>query len=602
MLNKLSFLSLFLLVITFAVFGHTLHYSFFVFDDSTLVHSNSLVVDASLKNILNVWSFSSTPLIYNVWQFISLAFGTESALPYRFFNIFFHGVNCFLVYIWMREILTIFLHKESHDQGIEQVSLIATLLYLIHPSHVESVVWISSLKEVMATTFALLSFLFYLRNNRKASLPIEILTVVFYCLGMLVHPTIGTLPFVYLWLDLFFYKRDFKTVFYKNSIYLLLLLIAVLFQKTYSPNLAVGSDQSFYIKVVTLLLSLFDYIMKSLVPWDYSFDYMMSPQDLIEKMKVSFSAKIKAIMSCLILWAIILCARKPRFHFLYYSLTIFILLVLVNLGLVGFAFQNISTVADRFLYFPLIGTSLLWAFIYLLSLKRFPSYGRVIKGLTLVYFLFFSSLTLYRTSLWSSAAHLLESSEDSYKSYPLNLSLGTSYLKEKEYDKAIERFKQAYRLTIIRDGSNKVASIAGSEESLSHLFTAYRLAGRQEEGLAFLKEITESQFTLSEELALSLTQFFLSIEDWYEANFYLEAAMFSNPEATNLKALKEEIELIKKESQVKSYVNLGVDFIDQGDLKEAQKYLKRALKLQQSLGKSLDHIKSLLDIANNGKK
>src|SRR5690606_16787661 len=123
-----------------------------------------------------------------------------------------------------------------------------------------------------------------------------------------------------------------------------------------------------------------------------------------------------------------------------------------------YSFQNISTVADRFLYFPLIGVSLFAAFIYVESSKKTSAHLKIIKGFGLVYFLFFFTNTLHRTFLWSSNSYLLESSVDSgYKSYPLNLSLGVNYLKEKEYEKAIESFKQAYRLTIKNDVTNKAA-------------------------------------------------------------------------------------------------------------------------------------------------
>jgi len=599
---KKNYFSILLLLTVFAIFGHTLHYSFFIFDDSSLIYDNSLVSSANLKNIVSVWSLSSTPFIYNVWQAVSWFFGTDNALPYRFLNIFFHGINCFLVFIWMREILTTFLSKENADDSIQKASIFATFLYLVHPSHVESIVWVSSLKEVLATTFGLLSFLLFLKNSKSASLRNEILTVVFYCIGMLVHPTIGTLPFIYLWFDLFFFKRELKAVLYKNSIYIVILLIAVLLQKTYTPQLATGSDESFYVKGVTLLVSFFEYLKRTIIPWNYSFDYMMSPMDIIEKVKFSFSAKVKAIISCLIIWGIILSAQKKKFHFFYYSLTIFLLLLLVNLGLVGYAFQNISTVADRFLYFPLIGISLLGAFLYLQVASKFSSYKRLFQSFGLIYFLFLFSLTVYRTALWSSNSSLLASSvESGYKSYPLQLSLGTSYLREKEYDKAIASFKQAYRLTIDNDLSNKAASIVGAEESLAHLFVAYRMANKGEEGLAFLKEISEKHLVLSPELALSLTEFFIFIGDWYQAEQYLDSAILSSPEATNLKPLKKQVGVLKKEALMQSYLNLGHDFMVKKNFKEAKKYLERALEIQKELGKSLDHIKMMLNLVNSGK-
>src|SRR5258708_26206177 len=81
------------------------------------------------------------------------------AVGYHLSSVLLHGLNAVLCLVVVR--------RMSRSLG---VAFLAALLFALHPSHVEAVAWVSSRKEVLSTTFLLLSLLFYLRARRGQDL------------------------------------------------------------------------------------------------------------------------------------------------------------------------------------------------------------------------------------------------------------------------------------------------------------------------------------------------------------------------------------------------------------------------------------------------
>src|SRR5207237_8531225 len=81
------------------------------------------------------------------------------ASGYHLSSVLLHGLNAVLCLAVVRRL--------SRSLAI---GFLAALLFALHPSHVEAVAWVSSRKEVLSTTFLLLSLLFYLRARPGAAL------------------------------------------------------------------------------------------------------------------------------------------------------------------------------------------------------------------------------------------------------------------------------------------------------------------------------------------------------------------------------------------------------------------------------------------------
>ena len=597
------------LLAAFALFGSSLYFNQFIFDDGDLIFQNIKVIKADFSSILNYWSLSNTPIIFNVWQIVSMIFGVEETLPFHFLNIFFHGVNCFLVYVWCKYLLELFLRNNHvnnpEDALLQKAALLGFLVFILHPVHVEAVVWASSLKEVLATTFGLISFIFYLKGSEKGADRYEFLSPAIYLIGMLTHPTIAALPLVYIWLDITLFKKTPKEIFFRNGAYILLLIAAVVIHKTVNPQVAHGAEEPIYIRIAVAFNALFGYLEKTFLPLGYSFDYMMAPRNVALETQSLMWPKIKAFLAGVFIWGLILSYRSKKFQFIHYSISLLVLLVSVNLGLIGYAFQNISTIADRFLYLPSIGLSLLFAFLYMLS-KRCQSLKtqQVFVTLTSFYLLFFAISTLQRVHQWRSSTSLLYSSlQNGYKSYPLHMSLGVALSAEKKNEAALEHFKEAFKITQYKNNAGQRTLPISGAEPLAQMFRIFKQENDKEKGVKLYKEIVNDRAVeVTPELAWTMADYFVSLNKWYEAEKLIEYSSFWYPESQKLKELSLRLKGVKQEARITSYINIGVGELDRENFSEAVTYLKKALEDKKKNGEETREIEELVKMAELRKK
>lgn len=111
---------------------------------------------------------------------------------YHVTNILLHVTNSFLVFILARQLVP---DPETSLNTARNISLVAGLLFLLHPSHTESVSWISGRVDLIATLFCLLSlvtYIVYLRTRARWSL---ICSLCFFALALLAKESVIALPF-----------------------------------------------------------------------------------------------------------------------------------------------------------------------------------------------------------------------------------------------------------------------------------------------------------------------------------------------------------------------------------------------------------------------
>ena len=178
-----------------AVFWPTLTYKFLNWDDPTYILKNPWINELSWENVRAVFT---TPYFLNYLPLHLLSYMFDHAIwglnptGYHLSSVLIHGLNSVLCLVVARRL-----------SGSLAVGLVAAILFAVHPSHVEAVVWISSRKEVLSTTFMLLSLLAYLHARRgKALRPIPyVASVIFFLMGMLSKVSVVVLPAFLLLLD-----------------------------------------------------------------------------------------------------------------------------------------------------------------------------------------------------------------------------------------------------------------------------------------------------------------------------------------------------------------------------------------------------------------
>ncbi len=150
--------------ITWLVFKDSLENLFTNWDDPGYIQDNTFIKDLSGSGIRRIFS---NPVMGNYHPFTILSYALEYSYVkyepwlYHFNSLVLHLLNTILVY-WLVLKLS----------GKPVVAILTSLLFGIHPMHVESVVWISGRKDVLYGLFYLLSCIFYLnysdvKNNKK---------------------------------------------------------------------------------------------------------------------------------------------------------------------------------------------------------------------------------------------------------------------------------------------------------------------------------------------------------------------------------------------------------------------------------------------------
>jgi len=94
-----------------------------------------------------------------------------------------------------------------------------------------------------------------------------------------------------------------------------------------------------------------------LVPFRLGIDYGRSPEYVLQHGW--------ALITGLVPWALggVLWLFRDRAQWLLASAAVFVVGLLPGLGLIPFGFQNYSTVADRYLYLPMLGPGMVVAWL-----------------------------------------------------------------------------------------------------------------------------------------------------------------------------------------------------------------------------------------------
>lgn len=187
--------------VCFLLFGPSLRFGF-VYDDHVRIEKNPGIKNLShpLRFLVDPAVQASTPALHrdNYRPLVSFNYALDYQIwglragYYRFENILIHGINAALV-ILLAQILFGFTNG---------IAFLAGLFFLIHPVQTESVVWISSRSNLLATLFILMSLLFWEWFQRKNSQIFLGLMYGTYFLGLLSRENVVVLPAVLLFTDL----------------------------------------------------------------------------------------------------------------------------------------------------------------------------------------------------------------------------------------------------------------------------------------------------------------------------------------------------------------------------------------------------------------
>ena len=450
--SRLIAILLFLVILCSLCFGNSLKNPFLYWDDHVYIQNNPYLRKLSLSNLKTLFSrpyfknyaplhILSYHLDYRLWGF--------HPAGYRLLNIILHFLNSLFVFFLIRE----WYHNDK-------AALIGAAIFVVHPIHVESVVWLSQRKDVLSAFFFFLALYGYFRSRKNKNWSWYGLSLLFFSLALLTKPVAITLPLILILYEWCFPPQKIR-IYWKDKIPFFFLsavsAILTLWAQSIDTGIKHYVGHNFFFSVFLTGKIIVLYLGKLLLPLNLSARYVFPIQKFSDMATISFA--LSWIFLLLLMgWLLWLLKKKPSLAFpgCWFLIT---LLPVANL------IPTSTQMADRYLYLPSLGYSLvIGLFVYAIGIwAKQKKKGLLLKGISIItaggLIVFYGSLTVARNRVWRSNHTLWE---DALKSDPRNYYAATylanAYLmnaqklnrnpRQKEYklQKAKKNFQQGIDL------------------------------------------------------------------------------------------------------------------------------------------------------------
>ena len=251
-----------ILIVTFVAFIPSINNEFTNWDDADYITNNDLIRSLSFANF---GTYCSTPFLGNYHPLVLSTYALEYAIAgtdpflYHLDNILIHVINTCLVFLFFY-LLT----------GRLDTAAVVSILFGVHPMHVESVAWASERKDLLYSLFYLggaVCYIMYVKRSLKKKF--YIFTLILFLLSLLSKGLGITLPLVMLLID-YFVKREFdrkvwleKVPFFALSIFFG--IVAILAQQS-ATAIEVVKGHNFIDRMFFASYGLAVYFFKLIVP------------------------------------------------------------------------------------------------------------------------------------------------------------------------------------------------------------------------------------------------------------------------------------------------------------------------------------------------
>jgi protein O-mannosyl-transferase len=394
--------------VTVATYLQAYHFPF-VSDDLAYLTTNTRLAGLHLKDL---WRLFTEP--YNPYEFLPLRdlsywfdirlFGLNPA-AFRLHNIILYLLCLPLVYATTLGLWRYF--READAAEASWVAAAVTVLFALHPVHVESVVWISGRKDVLSGLFSLLALWFAVNARQEqqvsaryaaAALIALLAAILSKATAVAVAPVIALL-WILFWRDIPAQRRRHRQLLWPFATLLLAAGAALIF----TANSAVKEPFYAGIEVVTRALAVLGWLARLAVSPESHHLYYPGIDGTQLNIMVALGAVVFAACAAS---AVILLRKRSLESF---ALIVFVLLCLPYLQLVPF--YTFSLVSDRFLALA-VWPAMLLIVSFAWRLKRIP---RLILLFLIALALCYQ--TVERPRDWSGLETLIDADVRAYPGY-----------------------------------------------------------------------------------------------------------------------------------------------------------------------------------------
>jgi protein O-mannosyl-transferase len=446
--RPLIFIPLFLFLLTFVTYVNILPNKLF-FDDEELIYKNAYVADlkylpkyftenmiAGAGKLSNMYR----PLLLVTFAFDHVIWG-NNPIGFHLTSIVLHGLNSILVFF-----LLYLLFKNK------MTAFLASVLFSIHPSQSEAVIYASGRTDPLFSFFALLSiicFILFIKTTKHKTILFS-LSCLFSILSLLSKETAVILPFLLTAVYLNLNKEkdwDIKKLLVSIQPFFLFSIIYIVFRLTFlnfSNTLNFYTEANIYSQNLLFRLYTFTRVF---------FEYLkilFFPKNLIVARSIQiitnplnpYTIAFAILTSVFMIISIML--RRLNNIFLFSFVWFFITIAPVS-GIIPI--NNIIT--EHYLYLPSLAFFLFIGYVFTFILK--VSDKPLVKNLTVFVFIALSGLlitrTIIRTFDWRDAITFYTVSlKQSPWHIPMRNNLAMAYSEAGKTDIAIREYQKVIEI------------------------------------------------------------------------------------------------------------------------------------------------------------
>lgn len=558
-------------LVTVAAYSTIGSHQFITLDDPYYVYENENVTGGlRWENIC--WAFTTGeqanwhPMTWLSHMLDCQLFGVTRPGCHHFISLMLHVVNTLLMFYVFQRMTGAFWRP-----------VFVATIFSLHPLHVESVAWISERKDVLSTSFWLLSVVCYIHYVTHLQYRWYLLVIVCLAAGLMSKSMLVTAPFVFLLLDYWpLYRLRPRGVWNGHSersryppcslrwliveklpMLLLTTIAAGITYLVHSHAHAIGSSVDLD-RPGTAIVTYVRYLEKSIWPVNLAVLYPELRQSWPVVVVLSAAALLGGITS--VIWAF-----PDKRYFLVGWLWFLGTLVPV----IGFVQIGKHSMADRYMYVPLTGLLIILAWGLPDILERWK-FGR---GITVVVaFLPIVACfcwTVAQVERWQDSfslfGHALEVTEDNYV---LHNNLGVALEDENREVEALEQYQRAVLIQPAYFLANK---------NLGRVLVKHR---RREEAIVYLRRALQAEPD-DMELLNSLANSLAAQGDLEEAIEHYRHIVEIHQEAPE------------------AQYNLGLMMHRRGQMKEAIDYYRQALSINPDLPAAHNNLGMALQTEGN---
>lgn len=584
-----------LLAITVGVYFNSL-FNGFVYDDRFTITNNLFIRDwNNLTGLFSKDYFSRSgeatyrPVV-TLSYFIDCSLWGLKPFGYHFTNVLLHLVNVVFVYLFVLSLLKqppVPLNKEG-IKGVVSIlpcrnrwiAFLTALLFSIHPVQTEAVNAISFREDLLVVFFLLPAFLLFLKVSNLSSTDkirwwtFYILSLLLYLLALFSKEMAITFLLLLIGYLLCFGSKDGRqerrTFIYLSIGYVAVTLIYLLlyFGPFGNPKPTLFSYPDILIRLLTLPKVIAQYLWLILIPWKLKADYVVRFSQSWAEPSVLFPIFLLSVIGAAV-FRLSKIYRKELFGLLWFFVSLLPVMNIVPIN---------NVIAERYLYLPFVGVSLLCS-SWLVCLNRakvnLSRYTLKREGIIIIMVLIipiYGGRTIFRNmdwrddlTLWSKTIIVSPESDRAHN------NLGNTYVMQGRVGEAMEEFQIALRLNpkYVEAHNNLGATYAEQgrlNEAIEEFQTALRLNpnhvnAHNNLGSAYTKQGRLNEAIEEYQIALKLNSnhvnahynigvAYAGLGNWQEAIREWEITLSVNPDhkgaRNNLKAIRQRMKIESK--------------------------------------------------------